>query len=336
MSRTGVETKLPWKQVPKAVRQQVDRALGAPVTRATRIWGGYGPTPTYRLVLEDGRRAFLKGTFQDSNAFMKNALLSEERVYQDLAPVLGKWMPRLYATFHYDDWHVLILEDLGPQSVPPWTSGETRAITHALAAFHQSSLGAQPPVWLSQPDEELAQEDWTCTAHESQELQTIAALAGAEAQQAVEWLRKISPTIEHAMKQPALKDGPYAILHGDLRSDNLRFNHGQLYLFDWPSISVGRPEWDIVAFAQSVAVEKGPSPEQVMTWYGEQFPLHTDAVESALAWWLTFFAQRAWQPEVPGLPRLRRFQRQQLGVLISWAARHWSFPSPEWVEQLLE
>jgi aminoglycoside phosphotransferase (APT) family kinase protein len=138
------------------------------------------------------------------------------------------------------------------------------------------------------------------------------------------------------MKQPALKEGPYAILHGDLRSDNLRFNPGQLYLFDWPSISLGRPEWDIVAFAQSVAVENGPLPEQIITWYGEKFPLRTDAVEGALAWWLTFFAQRAWQPEIPGLPRLRRFQRQQLAVLISWAARHWSFPSPGWVKRLLE
>jgi hypothetical protein len=65
-----------------------------------------------------------------------------------------------------------------------------------------------------------------------------------------------------------------------------------------------------------------------MSWYGEQFPLRTEAVECALAWWLTFFAQRAWRPEVPGLSRLRCLQRQQPGVLISWTACHWSFPSP--------
>src|SRR2546421_10318094 len=102
------------------------------------------------------------------------------------------------------------------------------------------------------------------------------------------------------MKQSALREGPYAILHGDLRSDNLRFIQRRLYLFDWPAITVGRPEWDIVAFAQSVTVEGGPSSEQVMTWYEEQFPLKGNAVECALAWWLTFFADRAWQPEIPG------------------------------------
>lgn len=335
MSRIGIEPKLSWQQVPLVVRRQVALALGAPVTRATRSWGGYGPTPTYRLVLKDGRRAFFKGTFQHSNAFMKNTLLAEERVYRDLASVLGKWMPHLYATFHQDDWHVLILEDLGPQSVPPWTPRQTRAITHALAAFHQSSLGSPLPAWLPSPAEELAQENWRQTAEESQEFQRIAALAGEDAPQALKWLRQISPTIERVMLRSALKEGAYAILHGDLRSDNLRFRQGQLYLFDWPSITIGRPEWDMVAFAQTVTVEGGPSPEQVMTWYGERFPVDTDAVECALAWWLTFFAQRAWQPEIPGLPRLRRFQRQQLGVLISWAARHWSFPSPAWVQQLL-
>lgn len=335
MSRTGIETKLPWKQVPRAVRQQVALALEAQVTRAARIWGGYAPTPTYRLVLKDGRRAFFKGTCQDSNTFMKRALVAEERVYRDLSPALGQWMPQLYATFRMDDWHVLILEDLGPQNVPPWTPKTTRAITHALAAFHHSSLEAQPPAWLPPPDEELTRENWRQTAQESLGFQQIAALAGEEAPQALRWLQQISPTIEHVMQRPDLKQGPHAILHGDLRSDNLRFHQGQLRLFDWPSITLGRPEWDMVAFAQTVTVEGGPVPEQIMRWYAEQFPVNADAVEGALAWWLTFFAHRAWRPEVPGLPRLRRFQRQQLAVLVSWAARQWDFPSPAWIKHVL-
>ena len=64
MSRTGVEAKIPWRQVPKAVRQQVEAALGARVVRAARIWGGYSPAPTFRLALADGRRAFFKATYR--------------------------------------------------------------------------------------------------------------------------------------------------------------------------------------------------------------------------------------------------------------------------------
>ncbi len=335
MSRTGIEDKLPWKRVPKAMQQEVEAALGAPVKRAARIWGGYAPTSTYRLVLADGRRAFFKGTYHASNEVAKNALLLEERVYHDLRNELGKWMPHLYATVHHKDWYGLLLEDLGPKTVPPWSHSTARAVTHALAAFHLSSLSSQPPAWLSRPDEHLTRENWARTVQESQELQAIAALAGSASPQALAWFQLVTPTIDHLMKQATLREGPNAILHGDLRSDNLRLVRGQLYLFDWPLITVGRPEWDVVAFVQSMTVEGGPSPEQVMAWYGERFPLKSDAVACALAWWLTFFADRAWRPDIPGLPRLRPFQRQQLAVLASWAARHWSFPAPEWTRQLL-
>ena len=335
MSRKGREDKLPWKRVPKAIRHEIEAALGAPVKRAARIWGGYSPTPTYRLVLTDGRRAFFKGTFDTSNAFAKQALLDEERVYRDLGTLLENWIPHWYATVDLNDWHVLLLEDLGPKSVPPWTHENARAITYALAAFHRATLGTLLPAWLSRPDERLAQENWSRTVQESEGFQTIAQLVGEQAPQAKAWFEMVSSTIEYWMKQSALREGAYALLHGDLRSDNLRFIRGNLFLFDWPEITVGRPEWDMVAFAQSVTVEAGPSPEQIMMWYGERFSLENNAVACALAWWLTFFADRAWRPDIPGLPRLRQFQRQQLAVLATWAAHHWSFPAPEWTSQLL-
>jgi hypothetical protein len=150
----------------------------------------------------------------------------------------------------------------------------------------------------------------------------------------VTWLEKVTPRVEDLMARPILHGAPLALLHGDLRSDNLRFRQGKLYLFDWRAITVGRAEWDMVAFAQAVTVEGGVTPEQVMTWYGERFPLKPAAVESALAWWLAFFGQRAWRDEVAGLPRLRRFQRQQFGVLAQWAARQWDLPEPTWVAAL--
>ncbi|CAN5459851.1 hypothetical protein BH10CHL1_BH10CHL1_43170 [soil metagenome] len=336
MSRTGIEAKLPWKQIPKAVRQQVDLALGVPVARATRIWGGYSPTPTYRLALTDGRSAFFKATYQATNPFAINALRYEVQIYRELGDLLAPWTPRLYATFEADDWRVLLLEDLGPKSVPPWTPGKARAIAHALAAFHHSSLGAALPTWLVRPDERVPRENWSQVAQESQEFQQLAALIPDSAPQVLAWFRMITPSIEALLESSILATGPYALLHGDLRSDNLRFNQGRLYLFDWPAITVGRPEWDMVAFVQTIAVEGGPAPEQIMQWYTERFPVQPAAIDSALAWWLTFFASRAWRPEIPELPRLRRFQRQQLGTLLLWAARQWALPRPIWAEQWLQ
>jgi fructosamine-3-kinase len=336
MSRTGVEAKLPWKDVPPAVRQQVEAAFGARVVRGTRVWGGYGPTPTYRLGFANGRRAFFKATYQASNAFATSALRYEIQVYQELHPLLEHWMPRFFTTVQHADWYGILLEDVGPKSVPPWTPHKTRAITHALATFHQASLGAQVPAWLARPQERLRQVQWTQMAQDSEEFHRLAALAADAAPEVRAWFQAIAPTMEAVLRQAALYTAPYAILHGDLRSDNLRFTRDHLSLFDWPAISVGRPEWDIVAFAQTVTVEGGVVPEQVIAWYAEQFPVNGAAMESALAWWLTYFADRAWRPDIPGLPRVRRFQRQQLGTLVLWVARQWVLPQPAWASYFLD
>lgn len=305
------------------------------MARASRIWGGYSPTPTYRLRLADGRRAFFKGTFSASNEFTKNALVAEERAYRELEPLLGRFMPQLYAVLRQADWHCLLLEDVGPKSVPPWTPARTRAVAHGLAAFHQSTLGATAPDWLPRPATYLVEENWAKTAQHSAGFTKIAHFAGDAAPQAQKWFEDISPTIEELLDRTILHEEPFAILHGDLRSDNLRLSGKQVYLFDWPFVTLGRPEWDLVAFAQSVWVEGGPLPERVLEWYREKAPLNTSAVEVALAFCLTYFTEQAWQSEIPGLPRLRRFQRQQLGTLILWIARHYSWPPPTWAQALL-
>ncbi len=152
MSRSGVEGKPRWRSVPSAVRQGVQEILGSPVAQGRRVWGGYGPTPTFRLVLADGRRAFFKGTNSTSNDFARGALAREERVYRELSCVIGPWAPGFYAAFQHNDWHVLLLEDVGPKSVPPWTPATTRRVAHAYAAFHVATLGnAGLPQWLPRP-----------------------------------------------------------------------------------------------------------------------------------------------------------------------------------------
>jgi hypothetical protein len=341
MSRTGVEEKLPWRRVPKSVRQQVEEALGAPVVRAARIWGGYSPTPTFRLALADGRRAFFKATYAESNEFSTQALDTEERVYRELGPMLAQWMPTHYARFNHADWHVMVLEDLGPKSAPPWTPLLARRVCHALGDFHRATLGADLPAWLPRRHTWLDGESWSQTLEEIEGQAPFAERTGDKqtddmGSQVLAWLHAVSPVVGELMARPVLAQEPYSLLHADLRSDNLRFKQGRLYLFDWPAICVGRAEWDFVVFAQSVTVDGGVLPEQLLAWYGETFTVDDAVVETSLAWWLSFFARRAWRSEIPGLPRLRRFQQQQVAVLAQWAARRWALPAPTWAEAYLK
>lgn len=336
MSRTGVEPKPPWRVVPMAVREDVRVAMGSPVVQGRRVWGGYGPTPTYRLALADGRRVFFKGINSGSNDFSRAALAREERVYRELSGVIGPWSPRCYAAFQRDDWRVLLLEDVGPKSAPPWTPRLTRGVARAFAGFHAATLGAEDlPSWLPRPRESLARITWRLVAQESDDLRAIAAMAGEQTDEALEWLRTALPLLSRLADTAGAIPGPFALLHWDARSDNLRFRDGRLSLFDWPAAEVGRPEFDLVALAQSVAVEGGVAPEQVVAWYEERLPLRPETLDAAVAWVAAFFAFFAWRPEIPGLPRLRAFQRQQLAVTLAWAARRLRLPEARWVSAIV-
>lgn len=334
MPRTGVEDKPAWRAVPAAVRASVDALCGSPVVRGARVWGGYAPTPTFQLLLADGRRVFLKGTSPTSNATMVRALDSEQRVYTELGALISPFAPRYLGALRESGWHVLLLEDAGPATIPPWSAESGRRVAHACAEFHASTLASDLPAWLDLPERWVAPITWSRVERDSGHLRKVAALAGPRAAEAHRWLGEALPTLQQYGDHAAEVTGPFALLHGDIRSDNLRYRDGRLYLFDWPWANAGRPEFDVVPFAQSVAVDGGPNPERVLEWYEERLALRPDAVDAALAWIAAFFAQHAWEPEVPGLPRLRAFQRRQLAVVLAWAARRFGLPYPGWVAEL--
>lgn len=332
MSRTGVEAKPPWRDVPVAVRRAVEAVLGSPVQRGARVWGGYGPSPTYRLRLADGRGAFFKAVNPESNEFMHSAHAREEQVYRELGELIGPWAPAFYGAIHGDGWDVMLLEDLGPKSAPPWTLALARRAAGALADFHAATRGAALPDWLPQPKRLLTPMAalWG-RGMETESLRGVVDMAGDQRDAAGRWLEAALPTLAQASRRMPDVEPPHALLHFDVRSDNLRWVHGRLRLVDWPHVALGPPELDAAAFAQSVTVEGGPGAEQVMAWYGERGSLRDDALDASVAWLAAFFAYHAWRPDIDGLPRLRLFQRQQLAVCLTWAARRLDLPPPAWL-----
>ena len=329
MSRTGVEPKPRWATLPPEVRGMAEATLGSRVCRAARVWGGYTPTPTYRLRLADGRRAFFKAIGPADNDFARAAHAREERIYRELADVIAPWAPALLGAFHCGVWMALLLEDLGPKSAPPWTSGLARGVSRALGDFHASTLGRSLPDFLPRPERYLLTErrlwGW---ARDAAALAPVAGLAGERADEAARWLEAFVPALASASRALADVGERWSLVHQDARSDNLRWLSGRLVLLDWPHAAVGPAEDDAAAFAQSVAVEGGPDPERVMAWYAERAPVRTEVLDAAVASWASFFAFHAPQPEIPGLPRLRTFQRRQLAVTLAWASRRLGLPEP--------
>jgi len=333
MSRSGVEEKPEWRAVPAAIRSAAERALGARVVRADRAYGGYGPSATFRLSLDDGRRAFFKGVYPlPEGSGVRWNLADEEKAYVRLERWMRPWAPELYGVVRGDGWHALLLEDVGGESVLPWTAAKLRRAARSYAEFHRASYGRRLPSWLKRDEHDAFARFWRALARERGGLERLAALAGVRADAARAWLEDALADLIKGERGLARVREPFVLMHFDTRSDNVRLEGDLLRMFDWPFASVGPHEFDLAAFAQSIASEGGPAPERVVDLYADVLPVRMPALRASVAGIAGYFADRASRPPLAGLPRLRAVQRQQLKASLPWAARLLGLPEPTWVE----
>jgi len=331
LSRTGAEAKPPWSAVPRAIKDEVAALLGSPVARAERVYGGYAPSATFRVLLRDGRRAFLKGTYPlTKDSGVKWDLENEERIYQECAPFMRPWAPEYFGGAKADGWHVIVLEDVGPQTMPPWTRAKAAACARSYAAFHAHTYGKPLPRWLSRIEHHDFAPFWARLGATG-ELRGTASLAKRRADEAEEWLDVALPVFREKAALLMTLRPPFAFMHFDTRSDNIRLQGKLLRLFDWNFACAGPIEFDVAAFAQSIVMEGGPEPERIVAEYDLVLPLRPAALDASIAGIAGYLADRAWRPPVPGLPRIRSVQRRQLKATLAWATRHFGLPEPRWL-----
>ena len=283
------------------------------------------------MVLADGRHAFFKGVNASSNEYMRGALPREERVYRDLGLLIRPWAPAFLGSIKRLDWYVLLLEDVGPQTMPPWSPAKARRSARSFATFHASTHGHTLPRWLSRTEHHDFADLWRRLS-KTGELAKTAGLAQRRADEAREWLDVALPALRESAGRLTQLRPPRSLLHFDTRSDNVRLHGEQLRMFDWNFASVGPHEIDAAAFAQATEAEGGPPVDRTMAWYAEVMPLRKSYVDAAVAGIAAYFADRAWRPPIPGVPRVRAFQRRQLKVSLAWAARLLDLPEPRWLD----
>ena len=332
MSRQGAEPKPPWSAVPREIKDEVARVLRSPVARAERVYGGYAPSATFRLKLANGTRAFFKSSYPaPENSGVIWVMDREVQNYRSLERFIRPWAPRFHGSFEYDGWHVLLLEDLGPRSVPPWTRAKARKAARSYARFHKNTLGKRLPLSLPRTGHVEQSKFWRSLG-KTGEIARTAALAGRRTSEAEEWLAVAFPVLVGHERRLEKARPPFALLHFDTRSDNVRLQGDRLRIFDWPFATAGPAELDVVAFCQAIAAEGGPGAERVLAWYEEVLPLRPDMVDASLAGISGYFADRAWRPPIVGLPRVRQWQRDQMKECLRWATRRFDLPGPRWLD----
>jgi hypothetical protein len=300
---------LPWAEVPGAVRTwAAGIGGGAPV--ATRdLTGGFSPGAT--ALLGCPRRAiFVKAVGADLNPDSPD-FHRREAVVSAALPSAPEF-PRLLGVYDDGDWVALAFEAVdGRPPVHPWDKVELRAAVRALDSLH-ARLTPNPVPGAPSAGERLQ--------HLFGGWAELAALGRAP--EALDgWCsQNLDRLAQLESGWPAAVAGS-TLLHCDVRSDNLLVTNNGVVFVDWPHACVGAPVFDLVAWAPSVTLEGGPSPEDLLALSASVPTVDSAALAVLVAAFSGFVVEHSLRPAPPGLPTLRSFQAAQGEVALAWLRR---------------
>jgi hypothetical protein len=276
------------------IGERVAAAAGRPVRSLRRVQTrGYAMAFHAIAEFDDGSTAFVKaGAEEVTSEFLRDEL----RIYQ---AVEGPFMPKLVG---YDeaDPPLLVLEDLSAARwPPPWDDEGIAAVRETLTDVWST----MPPAWLPAITEER---EWLLGGWAEIEADPLPFLSLGLC--SPQWLDEALPVLRHAGETAPIEGE--ALIHLDVRSDNIALADRGAVLVDWNIAHRGNPDLDLAAWLPSLHLEGGPPPEQLLAGAGKY--------AAALA---GFWGSRAGLPPPPTAPQVRKVQRDQLEVALAWACR---------------
>jgi len=274
--------------------------LGRRALRLTPVSRGYTQAVRLLAELEDCSRAFVKIAIDELTA---GWLRDEYRVYSS---VQGSFLPELLGWDDDGERPALALEDLSGAHWPPaWPDGSVEAVLHALDELHV----VDPPAGLPRMEEfERLFLGWDEVERDQAPFLSLGLCSEG-------WLERSLPVLREAAETAPFAGE--ALLHLDVRSDNICLRGGRALLVDWNFACLGNPDVDVAAWLPSLRAEGGPEPWELLSG------------ELGLASWVAgFFAARAALPPPPTAdPSLRALQLAQLEAALPWAVRELGLPA---------
>lgn len=294
------------------MREAIGRVCGAPVTEALTQPGGFSPGVAARVRCADGGRWFVKAASAERNSDAPRLHRQEAKVLAELDPPITAGQvpaPRLRGTAELGPWFALVVEDVdGRQPALPWQDDQLDPVLAALDRLHQAPVPARATVPAIARYLETEFTGWRTLAKAPRDDRIhpwararLAELAGIEATWAA-----------HAAGG--------ALLHADIRADNLLLTGDGVVVVDWPHACRGAAFVDLVLFAPSVAMQGGPEPAALLARSRAGRDVGRDALAAVVCALAGFFTAGSLRPPPPGLPTLRRFQAAQAEAARRWLA----------------
>jgi hypothetical protein len=276
-------------------RAELTAATGATPLRWESVRGsGYGTnTAKWSVELDDGRRVFVKLALDE---LASDWLRDEWRIYGSLS---AGFLPEVVAWHDTGGTTFLAIEDLADAHwPPPWLPGQVSLVLETLDMVHATTPPCELPALA---DLREALDGWPIVAADPEPFLSTGVCSR-------EWLAAALPRLAQASSECELAGE--ALVHLDLRSDNLCIRAGAALFVDWNHACIGNPAIDAVAWAPSLRLEGGPEPWELVPESGGLAALIAG-----------FFAARAGLPAPTSAPAVRVFQRRQAEVALPWAAR---------------
>jgi hypothetical protein len=301
----GGGARLGLDEVPERVRRAIEEILGTPVVAAHSQPGGFSPGLAARLVLADGRRAFAKAVGSERNPDSPEFHRREIAVLAELPPDLP--VPGLLGSYDDGDWVALVVEDVdGDAPAEPWLPAELTRVVDAMSGLADrltpSPIAGRPIATL----DEKAFRGWRTLAADP----AAAAPLGPAVRARLDELAAIEESWTAAAEGDAL-------VHCDLRADNILLTPHEVVFVDWPHARIGASWLDLLFLLPSAAAT-GTDPEEIWVAYPPARAADPDAVTAVLVALTGFFLGQSVLPPPPNLERVREFQRVQGEAALRW------------------
>jgi hypothetical protein len=309
----GGGTRIGWSELPAELRTEIELMLGAPVLSAVSQRGGFSPGSADRLVLADGRRAFVKAASSARNAESVRLHRQEGSISARL-PV-GLPIPEFLGVIDDRGWVAIAFADVeGRPPQEPWIDTEIDA---AMGVLDRVGAVAAPAA-LPRLEDELAGDfdGWLRLQHEPP---TGGAELPALATGRLDQLAELSAGGLTGCAGDRL-------VHLDVRADNLLIRaDGTAVLVDWPWACAGAAWVDPLLLLANVALHGGDVTHRLSELSARQ-AVSGDLLDGFLAGLTGFMLDGARRPGSPGIPHLRSFQRRQGEAWLALLARRRGWP----------
>jgi hypothetical protein len=261
----------------------------------------------FSVKFEDDSRVFVKAaTDDDTEQWLRREHLVLSSIKQKFAPAVIDWLEGP------EGWHVLLTQDLSNAHWPAshqgvnWRNGDIDMVVKALTDVSSVKTPVELP--LLENDEISV---WAEIAIHPEPFLNLKLCSK-------EWFSQAIDNLIGAKK--SLDVTGNALVHGDVRSDNICILDGQVIFVDWSHAAKGNPDNDLAYLLPTLYLEGGPAPYQVMPNGG--------SYASSLA--AMHIRRLDWDTGMPGW--LKNVFLKLIAIELEWAADCLGLGKPDGID----